>query len=100
MEMNLDSVPYMTTLGGQQFSAAYSQLYQQMFFSGVSPANVTAQPFFETALGGSGSGFCKGFASCTQAVAMNYSSVIKATGVSDLWNKLNAAQAGFWAAPC
>lgn len=90
MEFNLDSVPYMTTLGGQQFSAAYAQLYEQMFFSGVSPANVTTQPFFEAALGGSGSGFCKGYASCTQAVAMNYSSVIKATGVTDLWNRLNA----------
>ncbi|HLH19254.1 MAG TPA: carboxypeptidase-like regulatory domain-containing protein [Bryobacteraceae bacterium] len=90
MEINLDSVPYMTTLGGQQFAAAYAQLYQQMFFNGVSPANVTAQPFFEAALGGPGSGFCKGFASCTQAVAMKYSSVIKATGVSELWNGLNA----------
>ena len=90
MEMNLDSVPYMTTLGGQQFSAAYAQLYEQMFFNGVSPANVTAQPFFEAALGGPGSGFCNGFASCTQAVAMAYGSIIKATGVSDLWNRLNA----------
>lgn len=89
MEMNLDSVPYMTTLGGQQFSSAYAQLYQQMFFSGVNPANVTAQPFFEAALGGPSSGFCKGFASCTQAVAMTYGSIIKATGVSDLWNRLN-----------
>ena len=91
MEMNLDSVPYMTTLGGQQFSAAYSQLYQQMFFNGVNPANVTAQPFFEAALGGPSSAYCKGFASCTQAVAMGNSSVIKATGVTDLWNRLNAA---------
>jgi len=91
MEMNLDSVPYMTTLGGQAFSAAYASLYQQMFFNGVSAANVTAQPFFEAALGGPTSGFCKGFASCTQAVASSYGSIIKATGVSDLWNRLNAA---------
>ncbi|MGA3240446.1 MAG: carboxypeptidase-like regulatory domain-containing protein [Bryobacteraceae bacterium] len=90
MEMDLDSVPYMTTLSGQAFSSAYAQLYEQMFFNGVSPSNVTAQPFFEAALGGSGSPFCKGYSSCTEAVAVNYSSIIKATGVSDLWNKLNA----------
>ena len=77
--MNLDAVPYMTTLGGQAFSQAYSQLYQQMFFSGVSPTAVTAQPFFEAALGGGGSAFCKGYASCTQAVAVNYGSLIKET---------------------
>jgi hypothetical protein len=70
-EIDLDSVPYMTTLGGQAFSAAYAQLYQQMFFNGVSPTNVTAQPFFEAALGGSSSGFCKGYASCTEAMAAN-----------------------------
>jgi hypothetical protein len=92
MEIDLDSVPYMTTLGGQAFSAAYAQLYQQMFFNGVSPTNVTAQPFFEAALGGTSSGFCKGYASCTEAVAVNYTSIIKATGVSDLWNRLNADQ--------
>lgn len=91
MLLNLDSVPYMETLNGQQFSQAYSQLYQQMFFSGASPSSVTAQPFFEAALGGSGSAFCKGYASCTQAVAMNYGSLIKETAVSDLWNKLSAA---------
>ncbi len=92
MEIDLDSVPYMTTLGGQAFSSAYAQLYQQMFFNGVSPSNVTTQPFFEAALGGPSSGFCKGYASCTQAVAVNYTSIIKATGVTDLWNRLNADQ--------
>ena len=57
MLMNLDSVPYMTTLGGQSFAQAYGQMYQQMVFSGVSPANVTAQPFIENALGGAGSAY-------------------------------------------
>jgi hypothetical protein len=91
MELNLDAVPYMTTLGGQSFSSAYAQLYQQMFFNGVNPANVTAQPFFENALGGANSAFCKGYASCSVAVATNYGSLIKETAVSDLWNKLNSA---------
>ncbi len=91
MLVNLDSVPYMETLNGQQFSQAYAQVYQQMFFNGVAPTAVTAQPFFEAALGGTGSAFCKGYASCTQAVAVNYGSLIKETAVSDLWNKMSAA---------
>ncbi|SPF54390.1 Cna B domain protein (fragment) [Candidatus Sulfopaludibacter sp. SbA4] len=90
MEINLDAVPYMTTLGGQSFAQAYSQMYQQMFFSGVSAANVAAQSFFEAAMGGPGSAFCKGFANCTSAVATNYGSLVTETAVSDLWNKMNA----------
>ncbi len=97
MLMNLDSVPYMETLGGQAFSQAYSQLYQQMFFSGASPTAVQAQPFFEAALGGSGSAFCKGYASCTSAVAVNYGSLIKEAAVSDLWNKMGAQSS--WTLP-
>ncbi len=92
MLQNLDSVPYMTTLGGETFAQAYAQVYEQMFFNGVSATNVTTQPFFEAALGGPTSGFCKGYSSCTAAVASNYGSLIKETAVSDLWNKLNAAQ--------
>jgi hypothetical protein len=95
MEVNLDAVPYMTTLGGQSFESAYSQLYQQLFFNGVNPGNVSAQPFFEAALGGDTSAFCKGYASCTAAVAANYgaggatgTSLIKETAVADLWNKM------------
>lgn len=91
MLVNLDSVPYMETLNGQQFSQAYAQVYQQMFFNGVAPTAVTAQPFFEAALGGTSSAFCKGYGSCTQAVAVNYGSLIKETAVSDLWNKMSAA---------
>jgi hypothetical protein len=91
MEEDLDAVPYMTTLGGQTFASAFAQLYEQTVFNGVTAANVTAQPFFETALGGTSSGFCKGYASCTAAVASNYASIIKTTGVSDLWRDLNNA---------
>ncbi|HTX35349.1 MAG TPA: carboxypeptidase-like regulatory domain-containing protein [Bryobacteraceae bacterium] len=92
MLMNLDAVPYMTTLGGESFAQAYAQVYQQMFFNGVAATNVTVQPFFEAALGGASSGFCKGYTSCTAAVASNYGSLIKEAAVSDVWNKLNAAQ--------
>jgi Carboxypeptidase regulatory-like domain len=101
--INLDGVPIYETLGGQSFAQAYSQVYQQMVFQGVAPQSVTAQPFFEAALGGSNSAFCKGFASCTQAmltttagsVGSANQGYIKNTQVSDLWAKL-AAQPG-WA---
>lgn len=96
-ELNVDSVPTMETLGGQQFANAYAQIYEQMFFNGVAATSVTAQPFFETALGGTSSAFCKGFASCTDAVASNYGSLIKEAAVSDLWNKLS--QANGWILP-
>jgi hypothetical protein len=88
-EVNLDAVPYMTTLNGQSFAQAYSQLYQQMFFSGVSAANVSAQPFFETSLGGANSSYCAGFTSCTAALASKNTSLIKETAVSDLWAAMN-----------
>jgi hypothetical protein len=95
--INLDSVPINETLGGQSFANAFGQLYSQMFFNGVTAANVAAQPFFETALGGAGSAFCKGYASCTAAVASNYSAYIKETAVGDLWNKM--AGANGWILP-
>jgi hypothetical protein len=89
MEENLDALPYMTTLNGQNFAQAYAQLYQQMFFSGVSAANVSSQPFFEAALGGAGSAYCAGFTSCTAALASQNTSLIKQTAVSDLWSAMN-----------
>ncbi len=33
-ELNLDSIPTMETLGGQPFSNAFAQLYEQLFFNG------------------------------------------------------------------
>jgi len=90
MSTNLDSVPIYETLGGQSFANAYAQLYEQLIFNGMPAASVTAQPFFETALGGAGSAFCKGYSSCTAGVAANYASLIKETAVSDLWNKMDA----------
>jgi hypothetical protein len=80
----LNAVPYMMTLGGQRFDKAYAgvQKYINCTVSiGACGANipatgtaayttfinsVPAQPFFETALGGTG--YCTGYASCTAAV--------------------------------
>ena len=88
MLVNLDSVPYMTTLGGQTFASAYSQMYQQMVFNGVNPLNVTAQPFIENVLGGSSAAYCQGFSSCTAALASKNTALIKETAVADLWNAM------------
>ena len=87
-EINIDAVPYMTTLGGQSFANAYATVYNQLNSGVVVP---TAQPFFEAALGGPGSSYCAKFASCTAAVAANLKSSILSTQVYNLWNSLNAA---------
>ena len=88
LSINLDSVPYMTTLGGQTFANAFAQTY----FAGERGRNVpTPQPFFEAALGGTSSAYCAGFASCTAAVASKNATAIKNTAVSDLWTALYKA---------
>jgi hypothetical protein len=87
-EVNIDAVPYMTTLGGQSFANAYAALYNQLNSGVTTP---TPQPFFEAALGGPGSAYCAKFVSCTAAVASNLKSSILSTQVYNLWNSLNAA---------
>jgi hypothetical protein len=91
MLMNLDAVPYMTTLGGQSFAQAYSQVYQQLVFNGYNPANVSAQPFIEASLGGANSAYCQGYTNCTAALASKNTTVIKEAAVSDLWTAMNKA---------
>jgi hypothetical protein len=87
-EVDLDSVPYMTTLGGQSFAQAYASTYWALWAGGT-PA---VQPFFESALGGTSSAYCAGYSSCTAAVATKNASLFKNTQVSDLWSALNKAQ--------
>jgi hypothetical protein len=80
--VELNPVPYMMTLGGQQFKQAYANLVTQYCgglkglagggcagASTTGPTSVTPQPFFEKAL--AGTGYCNGFTSCTAAVASN-----------------------------
>jgi Carboxypeptidase regulatory-like domain len=94
--IDLNGIPYMTTLGGQTFANAYANLVTQLCGGvaglagggcggsalpnpgpGPSLGAVQAQPFFETALAGSPSNYCTtpvgGVtpANCTQAVALN-----------------------------
>jgi hypothetical protein len=84
--ININAVPYMTTLGGQSFAKAYAAVETALGCAtsynacganipstkaaAVTYANtVTPQPFFETAL--ANTGYCNGFASCTAAVVYN-----------------------------
>ncbi len=90
-EMNLDDVPYMTTLGGESFAQAYYAVASALYFANASPAGIAAQPFFEDALGGANSAYCKGYASCTAAVASKLTSNFKSAGVSTIWAALNNA---------
>jgi Carboxypeptidase regulatory-like domain len=90
---DLDAVPYMTTLGGQSFAQAFAQTYFGVAAANGNMVNMAPQPFFENALGGAGSSFCKGFASCTAAVANNgtMNSLIANNQVYQLWAALNGA---------
>jgi hypothetical protein len=92
-EVDLDSVPYMMTLGGQTFANAYANLYVAMCGLGPNCANNAytgaAQPFFEAALT-PGTGYCATFANCTAAVASKEAARFANVQVSDIWANLNS----------
>ncbi len=101
MQVNLDAVPTMTTLGGETFAQAYSNLYLALCGASypcsatLPAAQAPVQAFFEAALGGSGSTYCKGYSSCTAAFAASQLSNFKINQVSNVWAALNnAAVAG------
>jgi hypothetical protein len=81
--MDFGSVPYMMTQGGQTFAQAYANISNALL-AGNTPA---AQPFFETALGGTP--YCNGFSSCTAAVVANESGNITTQAVTNLWSDLD-----------
>jgi hypothetical protein len=84
-QVDISAIPYMTTLGGQSFAQAYSAIYPATVSGSTAVAN---QPFFESALGGSGSAFCSAYASCTQAILHNSTLTGDAstTSAGDFWN--------------
>ena len=88
--IDLGSVPYMMKLNGQTFAQAYSNLYSALSSGNKNPA---AQPFLEQAL--SGSAYCKGFSSCTQAVATNESGNILTQSVTSMWSDLDTNWTAF-----
>jgi hypothetical protein len=96
--INLNAVPYMMTLGGQQFKNAYATTVLQ-YCGGIAglaggqcaktAGAVANQPFFEAALGGTGSAYCTGFTSCTQAVVSKESFNLANAQVWSLWSDLD-----------
>jgi len=105
--ININAVPYMMTLGGQQFAKAYAAVEVGLGCATsiaacgaavptgktnqIAYANTFApQPFFETAL--KGTGYCNGFASCTAAVVYNEGingSNLESQSVWSLWSDLD-----------
>ncbi len=86
-QRDLNAVPTMLTLGGQSFANAFFNTY----YAVANSQNPAPQPWFESALGGSGSAFCSGFSSCTAAVVGNASmkNFISLTEVFQLWSALS-----------
>jgi hypothetical protein len=96
-EINLDAVPWMTTLNGQSFAQAYAGLYNQLcpgsgpLCSASATTTPTPQPFFEAAMGGPNSPYCAGSPSCTAAVAKAEGSNIRSTKAYTTWLDLSNA---------
>ena len=93
VDLDINAVPYMTTLGGQSFAQAYAALYTAMcgLNAGCAGNAYTgaAQPFFEQALGGPTSAYCSGFSSCAAAVASKQAANIQSGAVYNLWTALS-----------
>ena len=102
--VNTNAVPYMMTLGGQAFSSAYASVERAMGCatsvaacdaSGPAVVGVNgfqAQPFFEAAL--AGTGYCTGFATCTDAIATQGEGLFACQCVWDLWSSLDNSGIG------
>jgi hypothetical protein len=101
--INIDSVPYMMSLGGQSFANAYAAI-ATAFGCATSASlcsattakataktpvypTVSAQPFFETAL--AGTGYCNGYANCTTAVVQKEANNLGNQKVFALWSDLD-----------
>jgi hypothetical protein len=98
-QVNPNSVPYMLSLNGQSFEAAYVAIETafgcttsaSLCSTSTTPTNIAAQPFFESALGGPNSPFCSKYASCTAALLANatYVSDFRQQKVFSLWQGLD-----------
>ncbi len=102
--ININAVPYMMTMGGQTFANAYKNVVLQYCggvanmggggcggAAGPNAGAVTPQPFFETAL--KGTGYCTGFSSCTAAMVANEGATgtgnLTFSNVWSLWSDLD-----------
>jgi hypothetical protein len=102
VDLDINAVPYMTTLGGQSFAQAYASVYTSMCGLNAGPCANNAytggpQPFFETALGGPASAYCTGFSSCAAAVASKQAANIQSGAVYSMWTALSGASS--WMLP-
>lgn len=100
VDLDINAVPYMTTLGGQSFAQAYAALYTAICGLNTGCAGNTytggPQAFFEQALGGPTSAYCTGFSSCTAAVASKQGGTggnIQTGSVYSLWTALSSSAA-------
>jgi Carboxypeptidase regulatory-like domain len=95
--ININSVPYMMTLGGQQFQSAYANIEKAMGCAtsvaacngatvASTLANLKAQPFFETAL--AGTGYCAP-GTCTATVVSQEFANLQTQSVWSLWSDLD-----------
>ena len=95
--ININSVPYMMTKGGQQFQAAYAAVEKAMgcatSATACSSATVastlaalTPQPFFEGAL--AGTGYCTP-GNCTATAVANQFANFQTQSVWSLWSNLD-----------
>jgi hypothetical protein len=99
--IQINSVPYMMTKGGQRFDKAYGQMVMQFCGGNAGLAGggctrnlgaVTPQPFFENAMNPA---YCAGFASCTAAVASKEAGNIQADNVWTIWSDLDNGNFNF-----
>jgi hypothetical protein len=95
--ININSVPYMMTLGGQQFQTAYAAVEKAMGCAtsatacinatpATTLAKLTPQPFFEAAL--AGTGYCTP-GNCTATVVANEFANFQSQSVWTLWSDLD-----------
>jgi hypothetical protein len=96
--ININSVPYMMTMGGQSFASAYaavekamgctaSQVACQSATVASTLATLAPQPFFEAAL--AGTGFCNGSPNCTTALVNGEFGNFQSQAVWSLWSDLD-----------
>ncbi|HEX4169828.1 MAG TPA: carboxypeptidase-like regulatory domain-containing protein [Bryobacteraceae bacterium] len=83
--INLDAVPTMMTLNGQSFANAFANVYGEV----AAGQAVQTQPFLESVMGGPNSAYCKGYSSCTAAIASKQKTQITGTQVYNLWTNLS-----------
>ena len=109
-EINIDAVPYMTTLGGQSFAQAFAAVYQQLCGGLNTSARRTRRRLpssrsLKPCWADPNSPFCSGSASCTAAVVKsevaNFQNGESLQRVDTIWPRRAAGRlaALFWHNP-